>query len=173
MARAIAGDIVLAKDVMSRPVYRVTTSTRLPDAAAFFLRHGISGAPVIGSRGRPVGVFSLTDVGRAVQGLLVPPSGSGRSLEGREQPPEGLPLSLEDLRKTTVGSLMTPGLFTVFPEATLEEVVRTMASQKIHRVFVISEAGELEGVLTTMDLLPWVHRRQSTEGAESRTDHHA
>jgi len=42
----------------------------------------------------------------------------------------------------------------VFPESTLEEIVRSMLSNKIHRVFVIDEAsGELEGVITTFDLL--------------------
>lgn len=173
MTKVTAQELVLAKDIMSRPVYRVTVGTKAPDAAAFFLRHGISGAPVIGSQGRPVGVLSLTDLGRALQRLMVSKAALRRTLEGLESPPEGFPLAVEDLQNTTVGSLMTPGLFTVFPEATLEEVVRTMASQKIHRVFVISEEGELEGVITTMDVLRWIDRKQSTERIESRMNHHA
>ena len=68
---------------------------------------------------------------------------------------------------------MTPGLFTVFPEATLDEVVRTMASQKIHRVFVISEKGDLEGVITTMDVLNWVDRKFAVQKEEDRVRHRA
>ena len=37
---------ILARDLMSRPVRRLTASTPVRDAAAFLLRHGISGAPV-------------------------------------------------------------------------------------------------------------------------------
>ena len=171
MSKLVAEELVLAKDLMSRPVYRLTVETPLPDAAGFLLRHGISGAPVVAKEGRPVGVFSLTDLGRAVQGRLAPGSPAPRTLEARESPPSGpLPL-LEGLETTTVGSLMTPGLFTVFAEATLQEVVRSMASQKIHRVFVISEQGDLEGVITTMDVLRWVDRRRGSPSSSERVEH--
>jgi CBS domain-containing protein len=162
-----ARELVMARDVMSRPVRRLTVETPVPDAAAFFLRHGISGAPVTGSQGRPVGVFSLSDIARAEQRRLV--RHAERTLEAREPPPSGL----EGFEKSTVGELMTPGLFTVFPEATLDEVVRTMASQRIHRVFVISEKGDLEGVITTMDLLNWIDRKFAAQKQEDRAHHRA
>lgn len=164
-------EVVLARDVMSRPVRRLTVETPVPDAAAFFLRHGISGAPVTGSQGRPVGVFSMSDIARAVQARLV--RHAERTLEKREALPPGKAPPLEGFEKATVGELMTPGLFTVFPEATLDEVARTLASQKIHRVFVISEEGELAGVITTMDLLNWVDRKFAALKEQDRAHHRA
>lgn len=169
----VAREIIVARDVMTRPVRRLTTETLVPDAAAFFLRHGISGAPVTGAQGRPVGVFTMNDVARAVQIRLVPHATPDRTLEERGPVPEGAPFALEGFEKTKVGDLMTPGLFTVFPEATLDEVVRTMASQRIHRVFVISEEGGLEGVITTMDVLKWVDRKFMALKAEDRAHHRA
>lgn len=164
-------ELIFARDVMSRPVRRLTVEALVPDAAAFFLRHGISGAPVTGAQGRPVGVFTMSDLARAVQKRLLPHATPDRTLEAREPAPKDLPL--EGFEKATVGELMTPGLFTVFPEATLDEVVRTMASQKIHRVFVISEKGDLEGVITTMDVLNWIDRKFAAQKEEDRAAHRA
>ena len=169
----VTHELVLARDVMSRPVKRLTAPTPLPDAAEFFVRHGISGAPVIGAQGRPVGVFTMSDLARAVQRRLMQHASSHRTLERREPVPERPALVLAGFEKTTVGELMTSGLFTVFPEATLDEVVRTMASQRIHRVFVISEQGELEGVITTMDVLKWIDRKFAARKDETRANHRA
>jgi CBS domain-containing protein len=166
----VTRELVLARDVMSRPVRRLVYGTPVADAAAFFLRHGISGAPVTGAEGRPVGVFTMSDLSRSVQRRWLRHA-SGRTLEGREPLGTVEAPGLEGLEKMTVGQLMTPGLFTVFPEATLEEVVRTMSSQKIHRVFVISEKGDLEGVITMMDVLHWTDRKFAAQKEEDRAHH--
>ena len=50
--------IVLARDLMKGPVRQLTTRTLVRDAAAFLLRHGISGAPVIDDHGRWIGVLT-------------------------------------------------------------------------------------------------------------------
>jgi tRNA nucleotidyltransferase (CCA-adding enzyme) len=146
---------VLAKDLMSRPVRRLTTEANVRDAAEFLLRWGISGAPVEDAHGRWVGVFTLVDLARHVQDRLVKlptvDPKRERSLETREEIPPGF--GFEGFEDTRVGDLMTGGLYSVFPEATLEEVVRAMVVQKVHRLFVIDEKGAIVGVLTTMDLL--------------------
>lgn len=152
---------VLAKELMSRPVRRLTASAPVRDAAEFMLRWGISGAPVEDAHGRWVGVFSLSDIARHVQDrLLKAPAGdpaTARTLETRTEPPPGA--GLQGFEAATVGDLMTPGLFSVFPEATLLEIVHTLSSRKIHRVFVLSDKGVIEGVITTMDVLRWMERR--------------
>jgi predicted transcriptional regulator len=150
---------ILAKNLMSRPVRRLTTAASVRDAAEFLLRWGISGAPVEDEHGRWVGVFSLSDLARHVQDQLVKlPSDDPkreRTLETREKeiPTRVGGRGFED---TQVGDLMTGGLYSVFPEATLEEVVRTLTIQKIHRLFVITDKGTIEGVITTMDVLKWM-----------------
>jgi CBS domain-containing protein len=156
-------DPILAADLMSRPVHRVTLDVTVAEAAEFLLRHGISGAPVVDAHGRPVGVFTMNDIARHVQGrmlnLPVIDPKRERALETREPIPEDMGFHFEALEGTKVADLMSFGLVTVFPQATLEEVIRSLVTQKIHRVFVISEAGELEGVITTMDVLKWMDRR--------------
>lgn len=150
-----------ARELMVRPVRKLISDATVRDAADFLLRWGISGAPVVDAHGRWVGVFTLNDIARHVQNRLVElpviDPKQERTLETREEIPEGF--HFEGFEDTRVGDLMTPGLYSVFPEATLEEVVRTMTGQKIHRVFVISEGGEIEGVITSMDVLKWMERR--------------
>ncbi|HEX7901859.1 MAG TPA: CBS domain-containing protein [Planctomycetota bacterium] len=148
----------LAKNLMTRPVRRLTTSSTARDAAAFLLRWGISGAPVEDEHGRWVGVFSLSDLARHVQDRLVKlptiDPKRERTLETREEIPSGF--GFEGFEDTRVGDLMTGGLYSVFPDATLEEIVRSLTVQKIHRLFVISDKGAIEGVITTMDVLRWM-----------------
>ena len=160
-----------AKDLMSRPVRRLTTTASARDAAEFLLRWGISGAPVEDEHGRWVGVFSLSDLARHVQDRLVKlptvDPKRERTLETREEIPSGF--GFEGFEDTEVGDLMTGGVYSVFPEATLEEVVRTMSAQKIHRVFVISDKGAIEGVITTMDVLKWM----DSQFRERRAARHA
>jgi len=159
-----------ARELMIRPVRKVTSDATVRDAADFLLRWGISGAPVVDAHGRWVGVFTLNDIARHVQNRLVElpviDPKAERTLETREEIPEGF--HFEGFEDTRVGDLMTPGLYSVFADATLEELVRTMTGQKIHRVFVISEGGEIEGVITSMDVLKWMERRYREWNAARR-----
>ena len=145
---------MLARDLMSRPVKRLTASTSVREAAAFLTRNGISGAPVVDAHGRWIGVFTTRDLARHVQDRLLRERRRERTLESREPVVEAAAEPLDDFGRTPVKELMTKGMFTVFPESTFDEVVRSMSTFKIHRVFVIDEAtGELEGVITTLDVL--------------------
>jgi CBS domain-containing protein len=146
-------ETLLARDVMSRPVKRLTASTSLADAAAFFVRHGISGAPVVDARGRWLGVFTQRDLARHLQERMVVVRGE-RTLESREPALGGTGEPAADFARTPVRALMSRGLYTVFPDATLTEVMRALVSFNVHRVFVIEErSSELLGVITTLDVL--------------------
>jgi len=147
--------VLLARDVMSRPVRRLTSSTPVRDAAAFLTRNGISGAPVVDVHGRWIGVFTQRDLARHVQERWGKRRRRGeRTLESREPVLDASGEPTDEFGRTPVKELMTEGMFTVFPESTLEEVMRSMVKFQIHQVFVIDEAtGELEGVITTMDVL--------------------
>ncbi len=146
-------ETLLARDLMTRPVKRLTASTPLRDAAAFFVRHGISGAPVVDARGRWLGVFTQRDLARHVQERMVVTRGE-RTLESREPALGETGDPAPDFGRTPVRALMTRGLYTVFPDATLGEVMRALVSFSVHRIFVIDEKdGELLGVITTLDVL--------------------
>jgi CBS-domain-containing membrane protein len=150
---------LLARDVMSRPVKRLTSATPVRDAAAFLHRHGISGAPVVDLHGRWIGVFTQRDLARHVQDRMIRRRRE-RTLESREPVLDAAGEPTDEFGRTPVKELMAEGMFTVFPESTLEEVMRSMVKFKIHRVFVIREdSGELEGVITTLDVMEALSRQ--------------
>jgi CBS domain-containing protein len=159
---------VLARDLMRHPVRQLMARTPVREAAAFLLRQGISGAPVLDEHGRWIGVFTQNDLARCVQKRIVP-SQAERTLESRERVGDLAALFSEKVGEAPVRDFMTPGLYTVFPEATLEEVVHTMIAHEIHRVFVIDEEkGDLLGVITTMDVLRWLDGRRKQLGTAKK-----
>ena len=165
---------IVARDLMSRPVRQLMAWTPVAEAAAFLLRHGISGAPVLDEHGRWIGVFTQNDMARAVENRLTSSSGVERSLETREPLVDPLSLPPEELRKTPVVAFMTRGLYTVFPGATVEEVIHTMTHFKVHRVFVIHEQeGTLLGVITTMDVMRWMERKKGSPEILQGAERHA
>lgn len=148
-------DAVMAKDLMSRPVRQLTTRTPLRDAAAFLRRHGISGAPVVDEHGNWRGVFTQSDLARYVQERL-----------GPRKAGDVLPEGFAD---TPVQKLMTPGLFMVYPESSLQDVVRTMTAYKVHRVFVLNEQDNtLLGIITTMDVLRRMNEQEKVGRRKSK-----
>lgn len=149
---------VFARDLMKYPVRQLTASTPMRDAAAFLLRHGISGAPVLDEHGQWVGVFTQNDLARYLQCRIAAPA--ERTLETREFLGTVPALTAEKLGETPVRDFMTSGMFTVFPESTLDEVVHALTTFKVHRVFVIEERkGAILGVITSMDVLRWMDRQ--------------
>ena len=157
----------LARDLMTKPVHGLAAGAPIRDAAAFLLRHSISGAPVMDGPRRWIGVFTLSDLACHVQNRLVDLPVIDPHLERIENTsepvPQGQGFHFEGFESTKVEDLMTPALFSVFPYSTLAEVVRSMTVHKVHRVFVLNEQCGIEGVITSMDVLRWLDRKPAKE----------
>ncbi len=59
-------------EIMHKGVMTVQTGTSLQEVTSFFIEHGITGAPVIDSAGKPVGVISMSDLTAHAAGLDKP-----------------------------------------------------------------------------------------------------
>ena len=129
-----------AKHVMSRPIRRLQANVTMREAAAFLLRLGISGAVVVDAHGRPAGVFSLRDIAAYVQQRVAHlPEIDARKERARdtgEMIPAGKGFHFENIDDVRVSDVMTPGIITVSPGASLGTIARLMTQWKVHRVFV-------------------------------------
>lgn len=124
-----------AHDLMQRDIITVTPETPILDVHRLFVEEEIHGAPVVDESGRVRGVLSALDLLRIVREELEPADPEDR------------------VKDATASDAMTKELVTVKPEASVEEIARTMLAHHVHRVLVIGSDRELEGVITTFDLL--------------------
>lgn len=122
-----------ASDVMQRDVITIAPQTPLLDVYRMFVEEEIHGAPVVDDAGAVCGVVSTLDLLRF----------------GSEEPY----VARDSTGQLTADDAATRELVTVGPDATVEEVARTMLAQHVHRVLVVDRDRELLGVISTFDLL--------------------
>lgn len=166
--------ILRASDLMERDVITVTPETRILDLHRLFLEEEIHGAPVVTEDGRVQGVVSTLDLLRAVRDELEPGAGSTETSYFRDELPYsgpdwvGMPDDLQDrVQALTAADVMTRELVMVRPDATIDQIVRTMSEHRVHRVLV-GDAGELQGLITTFDLMRALSRVSPVVTAQVR-----
>jgi CBS domain-containing protein len=146
------------QDVMQREVLAVDADWPLDKLAGFLVDNSISGAPVTDEKGGLVGVVSLTD-------LVRHSSMTEKDTESTNTHDVYLyelerHLSHEELRvfhtqyesPIQVREIMTPMIFKVSEEDSVQDVAATMIKGRIHRVFV-TRGSKLTGIVTALDML--------------------
>ncbi|MHB2016274.1 MAG: CBS domain-containing protein [Candidatus Xenobia bacterium] len=147
---------VTATDCMHRDVVSIHADMQLPDIARTFVRNGISGAPVIESDGRLVGVISQTDLVRQLARPETQPDPmvypdfysdwiSRRLVE------EDL-VQYEHIAPTTARQLCNRKIYQVDEHTSIPEIVDLMLRTHIHRVIVTRDQKPV-GIVTTSDLI--------------------
>jgi CBS domain-containing protein len=166
------------RDIMRSDV----VTTRVDDSARSLARllsdSEISGAPVLDSNGKVVGVASSTDLVRlaadesdvnftTVSLRIDDELDDEISNDSHEADPYGFFLPedspmqgmeiLEQFPETSfdtveVGDIMTPVSFAVHPDMPVPELCQFLVRGRIHRALVVDE-GELLGIVTSHDVL--------------------
>jgi CBS domain-containing protein len=147
-----------AEDLMTPNPVSLYREATVHEAATFLVDREISATPVIDEAGRPVGVLSRADIVRYERERVehvVPVSELEEQQEMLLSTGEMLKpgFQLEVAERTRVGELMTPFILSVLPETPVVEVVAKMVAMKLHRLFVVDEAGVLVGIISTFDVL--------------------
>jgi predicted transcriptional regulator len=146
------------RDIMSPNVLTVYEGWSIKRLAGFFIKHNISGAPVIASNDELVGVVTQSDVVR-----FESKTPSDEEMERLVQfycGPYGRSLSKNDLEHIkkranehcTANSIMTHEVDSVDVSACASEACSILVQKNIHRLF-ITENNRLIGVVSAMDFL--------------------
>lgn len=146
------------KDLMNPDIMTVADEMTTDALARYLIEREISGAPVVDSQGRLIGVVSMTDIGR---NMAEPSdveswrsSGFYRDIAADYTPED--PAERYDEEPTiTVRDVMTPVVHQVPVTASVAEAARIMVDQHIHRL-VVTEGKEPVGIITSMDVLKMV-----------------
>ncbi len=144
---------------MQTRVRTVSAEESLLELERFLLAENLSGAPVTDG-GKLVGVVSRSDVLRQ---LIVERAESEYAadyelawgmLGGEERDVERwiTDTAAEQLAGLKVKDAMIHDVKTVSPDTPVEDVARLMIDKGIHRV-IVTDGGELAGIVTSMDLV--------------------
>jgi CBS domain-containing protein len=138
-----------AADVMSRDLVLIAEHMSLRSAARLLSQAHVSGAPVIDSTGRCVGVLSATDFVRwAREGGRKHDRGPGPECvcaDWQVIEPHALPAD-------SVATHMTRGPITAPTTATVRELARKMLEAHIHRVVIVDDDDPV-GIVSSTDIL--------------------
>lgn len=158
---------LLARDLMNKDVGIVNASASLADLERAFVDAEVSGFPVV-ERGIVVGVVSRADVLRQLGDRMKPrlstfyaDLGAFEAEEALETFAEASARGARRLEELRVEDLMTHSVFAVEPDTPVEDVARTLAEHRIHRVLVTDD-GTLVGIVSALDVV-----RQVAEGTLS------
>jgi len=144
--------MAVAKDIMTREVITVTRDTTVEELARLFVRHDISGAPVVDEDNNLIGIVTENDLINMEKRLHIPtviaifdaviPLGSTKKLE-------------EDLKRmaaTKVDDIYTKDVITVEENTPLETIATIMAEKNIHHIPVVKK-GKLVGIIGKKDIV--------------------
>ena len=126
-----------AADLMTANPLSFERSTPIPKAWALLEHHELQAAPVV-CQGIPVGLVTKA----ACEAWY--------EFSQRSQPQNA---EIVHSDSEPVSTIMTPGVDTVFDDAPIDAVIRTLVRRRIPRAFVVDESGELVGVLSMRDIL--------------------
>jgi CBS domain-containing protein len=146
-----------AEDLMTSAPISLGRCASIREAAAFLMDKGISAAPVIDDAGRPIGVISRSDIVRHAREVVTHVPAAREYFEEPELAAaerfvcEGFQVEVTD--NSPVCEIMTPVVFSVAPSTSASNVIEEMLARKVHRLFVVDDAGVLVGVISALDVL--------------------
>ena len=141
-------DSLKARDIMTKPAHCVELNMDLIQAATFLADKRFSGAPVIDSGGKIVGVLSEKDF-LAKMGLGQPTSFMqivAHCLNNRG-------CMATSLRNHSVQEIMTAPAITAGPEMTMGAISALFVDKRINRLPIVDPEGRPVGIVTRTDLV--------------------
>ncbi len=149
-----------ARDVMQTNLLTISADASLVELERFLLQHQVGGAPVVDDQ-QLVGVVSRSDIvrqldlDRGLADILVDYQHDGALHAPRAALREDewiTSAATDHFRGLRVRDVMIRDVITASPDASVQQVTRTMLDNGVHRV-LITEDEFLVGIVTSTDLM--------------------
>ena len=150
--------------MMTRSVVRVCEHFSVATLEELLLERNLSGVPVVDDDQKLVGFAAMTDIVRYLHdrentGEASADAGAGLGWGFHEEP-----------EPTTVAHLMAPIAFELRESCPVAKAVSLMAMQHVHRIPVVSDDGELVGIVTSGDIVRYLARAGRAASDPAKAD---
>lgn len=142
-----------AQDIMTKNVVTVTLETSVRDLARALLNNNISGVPVLDNDGRLCGIATESDLIFQNKRLHLPPFITILDSFLFLDNPEKMEQELKKIAGATVLDIYTEDVVSIEPGTPLDEIATIMTEKKMHTLPVLSENGEMVGIVGKKDII--------------------
>ncbi len=142
-----------AQDIMTQNVVSVTQETSVRDLARALLNNNISGVPVLDKNGKLCGIATESDLIFQNKRLHVPPFITILDSFLFLDNPEKMEQELKKIAGATVLDIYTEDVISIEPGTALDEIATIMTEKKMHTLPVLSENGEMVGIVGKKDII--------------------
>jgi len=141
-----------AKDIMTKNVRTVGTSTTVEDLARVLVEHKISGTPVVNEQGDLIGIVTENDLIRKNKKFHIPTIvrlfDAFIMLESKSRVEQ----EIKEMAAVTVEDIYGKQVVTVSEDTPVDEIATIMSERNIHLVPVL-EGGKLTGIIGKIDII--------------------
>jgi len=154
------------RDVMTTQVVSLKGTDTVKQATVKLAVNGVSGAPVIDSDHKMIGMFSETDILELVLRYQTKLNLDNPSLHiltvpmDLDIPDENLRAASKEISETLVRDLMAKTVLTTTPDANIVDVVKAMIEKDVNRIPVL-EKGVLVGIISRGDVIFSIYKRKA------------
>lgn len=144
-----------ASQLMTADPVAVQGNLFLREALSIMADHRITAIPVVDEQQRPIGVLSQSDV---IRHLYENPEYALTEVAhfDSEAADQNMQLfNVSDSQNVEIAEVMTPMVYTVMADTSIDKVIDTILERRVHRIYVTNTAGKLSGVISTLDLLQY------------------
>ncbi len=145
-------NVLKAADIMTRDVITVSPETSVEELGRLFIERDISGAPVVDSEGRLVGIVTENDLIKKERPFHIP---TIIRIFDAIIPIESDSRVEEEIKKmtaTTVQDICTRDVITVDVDTTLPEIAEIMTEKGVH-LLPVMDGDRLVGIIGKKDVI--------------------
>lgn len=137
--------------IMTNEVVSVEADASIENVQWLLLTRGIGAVPVLDAAGGPIGILSKSDLLRDRD----EPEVSVRLRDGTDER-----LGERATSGLSARDIMTPVIHALLESASIAAAAALMTRERVHHIVVVSEAGALRGIVSSLDIARWVACRE-------------
>lgn len=146
-----------ASDIMTKDVICVNPEMKINELDKIFVKHKVTGAPVVDENKNLVGVVSQSnivnyDLKKGMHAGSISDYYRSTGIEPRNMTDDFITTDTPNLIDTEVQDIMASNVITANSDDSIHDLANTMCDKKIHRL-VIVKGNKVVGMVSTLDIL--------------------